>query len=143
VGNEERGCDAEYEEIQRVFFESAIGEIPVFGGVLVLGFDLLGQLCKPASSDSLTAKGISTRPRSNSSLDRRRHHPCRPKPRPKSHRYGGEATYILGAGYSTVLHAESVRNDLDQSNLLLYPYSRLDRVPGLALLLYKYAESDR
>jgi hypothetical protein len=48
VGNEERGCDAEYEEIQGVFFESAIGEIPVFGGVLVLGFDLLGELCKPA-----------------------------------------------------------------------------------------------
>jgi hypothetical protein len=111
--------------------------------VLVLGFDLLGQLCKPALWDSLTAKGISTRPRSNSSVDRRRHHPCRPKPRPKSHCYGGEATYILGAGYSTVLHAESVRNDLDQSNLLLYPYSRLDRVLGLALLLYKYAESDR
>jgi hypothetical protein len=48
IWGEEGGCDAEYTEVSGIFFESAVREIPVSSGVLVLGFDLLGELCMPS-----------------------------------------------------------------------------------------------
>lgn len=43
VGIEERGYDAEHQKIQRIFSQSTAGKISIFGGMLVLGFDILGM----------------------------------------------------------------------------------------------------
>jgi hypothetical protein len=91
----------------------------------------------------LNRLGISTWSSSDSSLYRRRHCSRRTKPCLGSHICGGEAGHILGIGYPAFLHAESVRDDLDQSNILLHSHPRLDCFPGLALLLYKYSEQNR
>lgn len=91
----------------------------------------------------LTKEGVSTWSSSNCSLDRRRYRPRRTNPCPQSHRCGGKARYILGTKHSAFLHAKSICHDLDQSDLLFHTYSRVDRFPGLALLLYKYAKSDQ
>lgn len=43
VGDQERSHYAKYEEIQRILPQLSAREISVFGGVLVLGFDILGE----------------------------------------------------------------------------------------------------
>ena len=91
----------------------------------------------------LTFQGIPIRTSSDSSLDCRRDRPCCTKPRPQSHRCRGEAAHILGTGYSAILHAEPVCDDLDQPNLFVHPYSRLHRFSRLAFLLHQYKEQDR
>jgi hypothetical protein len=47
MGASNRHCDAQYQEAQEIFSESTAGEISISCLVLVLGFDLLGELCSP------------------------------------------------------------------------------------------------
>ena len=140
LGIQNGGCDAQYEEVQDIFFEQAAGEIPVFGGVLVLGFDLLGEFVDLSFLLLPTLAGISTGSRSHSRLDRRRNYPRRSKTCARSHCSGGEATYLLGTADPKLLHEESIRDDVDQSDILLHPYPRLDCVPHMAFLLHKRTE---
>lgn len=69
LGSEERGHNSQYAKVQGIFFEPVTGEISLFGGVLVLGFDLLGEWCGSLLWHVLTPKGIPIRPRSHSRLD--------------------------------------------------------------------------